>query len=137
MRTLAGLLCYLGVLAVLFVGAACGAVLLLSPTGTSPTKVAAYGAPTRVNQPATVHAESPAAKTPAVETRTFRIGPEIVHRAPEPSSQAEVAKLRLKATDRELHRGRVTERRDAPKVATRDEHTTAPAPADTRHTSNF
>jgi hypothetical protein len=139
MRTVAGLLGYLGVLFVLLFGGFVGTAVLLSPTVTSPTRTVAYGVPTRVGQPATVLAEAPA-ETPAVETHTFRIGPEIIHRAPEPPSQAEMAKLRLKASEQELHRSRIIERRDAPKIAaTRDDSAATPVQgsADARHTSNF
>jgi len=117
MRTLGGILGYVAVIAVLVVGGFLGLVGLLSPSLGGPAKVAAYGAPTRVR-----HAELPAA--PTVETQTHRIGPAIVHQAPEPPSQSALAKARTRTAEHEARhrmadsfqaRTRVAPRRENPR----------------------
>ena len=97
MRLIGGLLGYLAMLTLLLGGGAL-ALLALSPGVGTQSKVAAYGAPTRVRaMPALADATPPEPQTPQ------RIGPAIVHRAPEPPSQAAVAKLRLQASGREMN----------------------------------
>jgi hypothetical protein len=126
MRLVAGLLGYLAMLALL-IGGGIFALIALSPGVVMPSKVAAYGAPTRVRAPEF------AVAVPQ------RIGPPVVHSAPEPPSQAAIAKLRLQASGRDLKRDVSAQRR--PRALPADIATSAApaaaAPLDARHSSNF
>lgn len=129
MRLVAGLLAYLCVLALL-IGGAVAALLALSPGIATPSKVAVYGAPTRVR----AAPEFASAPTPGPQ----RIGPPVVHRAPEPPSQAALAKLRLQASGREMKPSVSAQRRPhAPSVDTARSAAPEPAAFDARHSSNF
>jgi len=146
-RTLGGLLVYLGMMGALCGVICLGVLALASPGLLIPSKVTAYGAPTRVRSP--VIADDATADTP----QTYRIGPPVVHRGPQPPSQAEIAKanaretarLRLKASERELqHSQRELQRHsDRPGRASvppaEAEHHAAPepTPVDARHSGNF
>jgi hypothetical protein len=128
MSLLAGLLGYLAMLALL-IGGGILALLALSGVATQ-SKVATYGAPTRVRAPSEFAIAAP--QVPE------RIGPPVVHRAPEPPSQAALAKLRLQAGDRDIKQSVSAQRRtrappaDAAKAAAPE-----PAPFDARHSGNF
>jgi len=139
LRTVGGLLVYLGMIGVLCGGVCFGAIALISPGLLVPTKVAAYGAPTRVRSPVTLDIGT--ADTP----QTYRLGPPVVHRGPEPPSQAEIAKLRLKSSESELRRSQ----REMHQQSASPRHRTAPVaeaerngapeavPFDARHSGNF
>jgi len=129
MPLIAGLLGYLAVLALL-IGGTFAALLAVSPGITTQSKVAAYGAPTRVRAASEFAIAAPAAPQ--------RIGPPVVHRAPEPPSQAEIAKLRLQASGREMKQSVSAQRRPhAPPVDTARSAAPEPARFDARHSSNF
>jgi len=129
MRIAGGLLAYLCMLAVLMMASLVGVAALLSPSGfdfvgalLSPSGASGrqpvYAAPTR----ATAWADA-GAMISAQESD--RIGAAVTHAR----TQAETARLRLKASDRELRR--------AAKERSAARNTPAYAPIDMRHSSNF
>lgn len=102
---------FLGVVAALMISGFATMSALLSPGTIGASKPATMAAPTavapaRVDQPAPPPAMQPAnASGPAAETQTFSIGPPVVHQAPEPPSQAELAKSRARTAEDEPRRG--------------------------------
>jgi hypothetical protein len=120
-------------LSALMVASFVGVAALLSPSGIgfvgallSPSSVAGrqpvYGAPTRATAPAD-----------AGVTSSARQDDQIGHAVARARTQAETARLRLKASDRELSRT-LTAKGRSPAANGR---TSTYAPIDMRHSSNF
>jgi hypothetical protein len=129
MRLLAGLLGYLAMLALL-IGGGVAALVALSPGVMTQSNVATYGAPTRVRAASEFASAAPLAPQ--------RIGPPVVHSAPEPPSQAAIAKLRLQASGREIKQSVSAQRRSrAPPAETAPRAAPDTAPLDARHSGNF
>jgi hypothetical protein len=130
-RIAGGLLAYLCVLAALMMASLVGVAALLSPSGVdfvgallSPSgagRQPVYGAPTRATAPADVGAMSSAQESD-------RIGAAVAHAR----TRAETARLRLKASGRELRRT-LGAKGQSPGSG----GTSAYAPIDMRHSSNF
>jgi len=114
MGVFAGVIAYLGVLAVLVVGGAAAVVGLLSPTTSEHRLVSTYVPAKTVAAPAPAPAATVADATPVVQ-KTQRTGPAVVHRAPVRQARRDAAKPRTKvATLAQRDRSR---RRGAERVA--------------------